>query len=136
MKLIYNATDKGDNPITVKFGEGDRKSVIRYTFETDNGFYQEKDFYLEDVISNALSRERSCHFSAFGSYDPDGEIVSYHWDFGDGNNATGMYADHVYSEPGEYVVTLTVTDNEGAENTIEYLLVVDKIPSPQGESYK
>ncbi|HHG85790.1 MAG TPA: PKD domain-containing protein, partial [Bacteroidetes bacterium] len=46
------------------------------------------------------------------SSDVDGNIVSYVWDFGDGNAATGMFPSHTYAAPGTYSVTLTVTDND------------------------
>jgi PKD repeat protein len=48
-----------------------------------------------------------------GSYDLDGTIVSYAWDFGDGATATGMTASHSYAAAGTYTITLTVTDNDG-----------------------
>ena len=54
------------------------------------------------------------HFNASGSYDPDGYIVSYFWDFGDGTNATDVIVDHAYDGSGTYTVTLKVTDNYGA----------------------
>lgn len=53
-------------------------------------------------------------FNATGSYDVQGEIVSYHWEFGDGKTGTGKTASHVYIQGGYYVVTLTVTDESGA----------------------
>jgi PKD repeat protein len=54
-------------------------------------------------------------FDGSASYDPDGgSIVSYSWDFGDGNSDTGMVVTHTYTaykyEP--YKVTLTCTDDE------------------------
>ena len=49
-----------------------------------------------------------------GSFDPDGSIVSYQWDFGDGSGAGGATVAHVYAIPGTYVARLTVTDNMGA----------------------
>ncbi len=52
-------------------------------------------------------------FDASNSYDPDGEIVGYEWDFGDNRTASGITVSHTYSEPGNYTVTLTVTDNDG-----------------------
>jgi len=67
------------------------------------------------------------HFDASESYDPDGSITSYFWDFGDNTNATGAIVDHVYDEVGNYTVTLTVTDDDGAwssqsaEKTVEAL---------------
>ncbi len=56
-------------------------------------------------------------FNASGSYDPDGIIVSYFWDFGDGTNATGIIVEHSYADDESYTVTLTVTDDDGATDT-------------------
>jgi|GEM_PF-2990009 len=53
-------------------------------------------------------------FSAKGSYDPDGHIVEYHWDFGDGTTAQGEVVSHAYPEPGIYEVCLYVVDDDGA----------------------
>lgn len=45
---------------------------------------------------------------------PEGTVVaSYAWDFGDGEKGQGEQVDHVYDEPGEYTITLTVTDSAG-----------------------
>jgi len=61
-------------------------------------------------------------FDASKSYDPDGTIVSYYWDFGDGSTAQGEVVKHTYS-PKEMIapeyplfvpVTLTVEDDKGA----------------------
>jgi hypothetical protein len=52
-------------------------------------------------------------FDASNSYDPDGTIVSYTWDFGDGTTGTGMVATHSYAEEDDYTVTLEVMDNDG-----------------------
>jgi PKD repeat protein len=61
--------------------------------------------------------DESISFDASGSYDPDGSVVSYSWDFGDGTTGNGVMVQHSYSQDGTYVVTLTVTDNEGAIGT-------------------
>jgi len=55
-------------------------------------------------------------FNGSGSYDLDGELISYYWDFGDGSNKTETNATiiHVYTANGTYTVALTVTDNNGA----------------------
>ncbi len=58
------------------------------------------------------------NFSAAGSSDPDGSIVAYAWNFGDGGGQTGgQTAQRVYSTPGTYNATLTITDNSGLTAT-------------------
>jgi len=52
------------------------------------------------------------NFTGHGS-DPDGTIVSYHWDFGDGNTSSLRNTTHTYTSAGTYKAVLTVTDNEG-----------------------
>lgn len=61
----------------------------------------------------------TCSLDASASTDPDGTIVSYSWDFGDGQTATGATASHLYGEAGSYTITLTVTDSDGASVSTE-----------------
>ncbi len=53
-------------------------------------------------------------FDGTGSYDPDGTITSYVWDFGNGNIGEGPMAFQVYAAEGSYTITLLVTDDIGA----------------------
>lgn len=78
------------------------------------------------VLPSYVHKNDKVEFSASDSYDPDGEIVSYHWDFGDGQTSDIVNPTHVYDTPGNYIVTLTVTDDEGAIGTdTGYLIVLD-----------
>lgn len=52
-------------------------------------------------------------FDASDSYDPDGDIVAYEWKFGDGNEGSGIHPTNEFPSPGNYEVTLTVTDDDG-----------------------
>ena len=52
-----------------------------------------------------------------GSSDPDGNIVTYAWDFGDGGTAAGVAPTHIYSVDGTFTVTLTVTDSDGLSSS-------------------
>jgi PKD repeat protein len=54
---------------------------------------------------------QSIQFNGTGSSDPDGNNLSYSWDFGDGGTGSGATPTHVYTVPGNYIVTLTVTDD-------------------------
>ena len=57
-----------------------------------------------------------CSFDASASADGDGGLTSYTWEFGDGatDTTTGASPNHSYDTAGPYLVTLTVTDNDGA----------------------
>ncbi|MDD1653646.1 MAG: PKD domain-containing protein, partial [Methanomicrobiales archaeon] len=52
-------------------------------------------------------------FNGQQSYDPDGSIALYAWNFGDGTGSQGLQTSHTYRAQGTYSVTLTVTDNQG-----------------------
>ena len=58
----------------------------------------------------------TCPLSGSSSMD-DGTIASYSWDFGDGGTASGVSPGHTYGTAGSYLVTLTVTDDDGATDT-------------------
>ena len=85
-------------------------------------------FYVSPT--NPLSGE-TVTFNASASYDSDGNIVSYQWDFGDGISAFGKIVSHVYnvSLNRTFVVVLKVTDNDGGEGVrSENVTVTIKAP--------
>ncbi len=65
-----------------------------------------------------------CSFTSTSS-DADGSIVSYSWNFGDGSApATAQNPSHSYAAAGTYSVTLTVTDNQGAQGNVSHSVTV------------
>ena len=71
-------------------------------------------------------------FDASGSYDSDGAIVRYDWEFGDGATGTGRSAAHTYVVDSETVFTirLTVTDNDGSQASEAQAVTVFRAPPP------
>jgi peptide/nickel transport system substrate-binding protein len=73
-------------------------------------------------------------FNSEGSHDPDGQIVNYLWDFGDGSQAQGATVTHSYALPGRYIVVLTVFDDGGLNATNDVQLisveVSEMLPAP------
>ena len=109
-------TDNGTYPVTLTVtddrGATDSATEIKTVLNrapiasfTMNGSSSETiDISVGEII----------HFNASASYDPDGNIEVFYWVFGDGDDGTGMTVDHLYGATGTYIVTLTVTDDDGA----------------------
>lgn len=67
-------------------------------------------------------------FDGTPSRDPDGTIVSWSWDFGDGQTGSGTVTNHAYGAPGTYTVALTVVDNETYSDVATQDVVIDRLP--------
>ncbi len=72
----------------------------------------------DGVASRPSANDLKASFDGSASTDPDGNIATYAWDFGDGSTDTGAAPSHSYAQAGTYDVKLTVTDNQGATNSI------------------
>ncbi len=70
----------------------------------------------------------SVGFDGSGSSDADGTVASYAWTFGDGSTGTGVSPSHVYAVAGQYTVTLTVTDDDGAVGLTSRAVTVTTAP--------
>ncbi|MEL6634203.1 MAG: PKD domain-containing protein [Bacteroidota bacterium] len=75
--------------------------------------------FIYSVISTNPTK---IDFNGLSSYDLDGPIVSYTWDFGDGTTGSGPQVSHVFFEPNSYTVRLTVMDTDG--NTDDVVSVI------------
>lgn len=67
-------------------------------------------------------------FDATASFDTDGRISSYNWNFGDGTTGSGVRPVHTYSNPGKYPVTLQVYDDRGGEGVASDIVTVSAVP--------
>jgi len=75
-------------------------------------------------------------FDATGSFDQDGPIISYSWNFGDGNTTVtdGPIIYHVYRSQGDFNVAVTVTDNHGGTDSILKVMQVNPKPIPNDDT--
>jgi PKD repeat protein len=66
-------------------------------------------------------------FDGTSSTDPDNNIESYAWDFGDGETGNGPAPEHTYANSGTYTVTLVLTDDDGATSEATGTVTVDNV---------
>ncbi len=82
-----------------------------------------------ETEKTTVGRGKVISFNALSSRDPDGEVIDYKWDFGDGTEVTGVIVDHIFEETGDYNVTLKVTDDKGEER--EQVVNIKVVPKWQ-----
>ncbi|MHC4230880.1 MAG: PKD domain-containing protein, partial [Planctomycetota bacterium] len=69
-------------------------------------------------------------FDATGSSDPDGDSLSFSWDFGDGSQGSGAIVSHTYQGQGIYPAILTVDDGRGASDDVTATIAVSTTGAP------
>jgi len=121
----YNGTDAdgdriGDIPYTISGGESKDRYPLMFPF----GELPPVARFTYTIKDNAVSFESS-------SYDIDGSIASYYWEFGDGTNATEADPEHEYEgEYATFMVNLTVTDNDGHTGTFSHEVKTNDTTAP------
>jgi PKD repeat protein len=102
------ATDTVTHPVTVTAPPQNVPPVARFTSTT---------------------ADLTASFNATTSSDSDGTIANYSWNYGDSSTTgTGASPSHPYALAGTYQVTLTVTDNNGASDTVTHPVTVTAPP--------
>jgi len=105
-------------PPAVQLGGYIKPKEVVITFQPPTA-----DFYFTPDSPQA---GETVTFDASDSFDFDGEVVSYEWDFDDDGktDATGVTAKTSFPNAGSYDVTLTITDNDGNTDSITYTVDV------------
>ena len=67
-------------------------------------------------------------FSSTGSNDPDGDVLTYNWSFGDDTDSTEKNPTHIYQSAGTYIVTLKVSDEQYSD-TASSIITIEEAPS-------
>lgn len=115
--------------------------TVQLTIVDDSGTFSSVQSRRVEVLVNQLpiarleapsegSPGQTLRFDASASTDPDGEIIRYTWDFGDGNSAEGPVVTHRYTNPGVYQVSLTVFDDTGLDDSAGFAYTEITIHGP------
>ena len=117
------ATDAGSYPVTVRVSDGLATDLKSYTVTVNPvNFEPLADAggpYLGVINTNVA-------FDGSLSADPDGDALTYSWDFGDGTTGTGATPVHAYLAFGTYTVSLTVDDGSLADTDITSATIFDR----------
>jgi PKD repeat protein len=110
-KYVTHEYEEGGNytVVLIVTDDGGKKAVQTITVHVN----ELPDPYFEPILPAYI--HEPVFFYANDSFDYDGFITDYFWDFGDGTNGTGMVTSHIFQEKKTFRVTLTVTDNDGAK---------------------
>jgi hypothetical protein len=113
--LIYEPADdyQGEDRLTFAVSDGSARSApaeVRITVTAPN----RSPVAVLEAGPGRGKAPLSVKFFAEGSKDPDGKIVSYTWEFGDGARGEGLRTEHTYARPGKFTAKLTVKDDRGA----------------------
>ncbi len=126
--MFSTAVDIGDSGDDNVFGHGlvDAQAAVNYALNLSSFIAPVADI---DTSSNSVLYGSSVTLSAINSYDPDGFIVSYQWNLGDGTISNQPETNHTYGAAGSYQVSLTITDNDDLSDTATTVIqVTNEVP--------
>ncbi|AEF96512.1 PIP-CTERM sorting domain-containing protein [Methanotorris igneus] len=119
-KVVHKYNDVGDYTVTLTAAIMGINISVSHVL-----IISEKSNYPPIAKFSFTTNGMNVTFNASESYDIDGHIVRYVWDFGDGNitNTTSPIISHKYKESKTYTVRLTVVDDDGnTDSTIRFVL--------------
>lgn len=110
----FNTTGEFTVTLTLTDDAGAQASQFVVIFVTDAPVAR-----ISVNATTAESAPATFGFDASSSFDPDGEIEAYQWDFGDGSREVIPVVVHTFAVAGTYRVRLTVTDNTGITGRVD-----------------
>lgn len=125
----YNSAGVYTVILTVTDDDGDTDTdsiTVTVTAEGEN----QPPIALAEADLYEVAQLEDIQFTGADSYDPDGDYVTYSWDFGDGNTSDEAEPVHSFAATGTYTVNLTVTDADGDSDTASLEISVVKAIYP------
>ena len=126
-KILKLKLSHGFHKITLLVSDGELTGIDICIIRVDAKIENIPPVAKINSINNVTVNE-SVVVSGAGSYDPDGMIVQYQWDFGDGTISSWSNVSsikHTWDIPGNYTITLTVIDNKGAKDSDSIKIMVE-----------
>jgi PKD repeat protein len=150
---LFNGTELIDRTVTASDSSDDTRawarcpngradsnwSFVENTPNTTNNCPSPNQLPIANFTYSPASpiANQNVTFDASSSYDADGNITLYSWNFGDGGNATGVTAQHNFTTAGSFTINLTVTDSNSSQSSITKAISVSNPPSqPQNCSFE
>ncbi|MBN8545211.1 MAG: carbohydrate-binding protein [Ignavibacteria bacterium] len=131
-KKTYVAYNPGNNPVVVNFSDGYSMPVPARSMHSFNSDTSGAGLPVAVPISD-ISKGKApltVKFKGSNSFDRNGTITSYHWDFGDTTQAFSADTTHLYRYPGVYTAVLTVKNNLNLIGRGEIVITVDGNGTP------
>jgi glucose/arabinose dehydrogenase len=131
---VQNFADKIDSPVhMLQSPEGAMLVVSIHTGEIRRiryvGGQNRPPLVYAKSSTRAGLKPFKVNFSSKGTFDPDGDPITYAWDFGDGQTSAEANPSHTYTENGTYYALFTVRDNKGGSSSARSIrIVVGNLP--------
>jgi N-acetylneuraminic acid mutarotase len=88
-----------------------------------------------DLSDTVVIKGKAISFVNNGTTDPEGDKMTYLWEFGDGLTSTDATTQHIYAAPGTYFVNLTVTDKRGDFSREQFIVTIKKKPKDESPGF-
>ena len=162
LTILYNITfdtdnlDKGTSYYAMLYVHSD-DGTTSHTFSSDPDSHDSSTFTIESgtthhASSGTVTTNNAPTADAGGPYigvagvpvtfdgtdstDPDGNALTYSWDFGDGETGTGSNPEHMYDSAGTYKVNLTVSDGSLTNTSRTTATISESATDSDGDGYK
>ncbi|WP_428241259.1 glycoside hydrolase family 6 protein [Gynuella sp.] len=119
----YSAAGDYTATVTVSDGSLTDTASVNITVTTESGNTPPNAVISSDVRGGKAPVVVA--FDASDSTDADNDPLTYSWVFGDGSTGTGPNPSHLFSDPGSYVVTVTVSDGQDSDQASTTITVTD-----------
>ena len=128
----YKSSGTYSVTLVVKDNDGFESTAFKHSITLSNL----PPFVKAETSTDSAKVGEDIIFDASQSYDLDGNIMNFTWQFGDGGFAYGQSVTYAYDEKGTYSVTISIIDdsNNDAETTLE-IVILEELLDSDGDGF-